>query len=197
MNKVTLVEGQKFVEWVQSFPVPENLHQVRNHFIRILSNLYNRQNESLPREVPDHPCTVVPYKGKNIEIDNLLLPLIQSLWNRGIETLFCCQGDPMQLEGDGNIVFADARSAQLFIDEIQKDGSFTICHEHWSMSEEFLKQNGLVSFDSIAAYRKRVLIINLAYGNLERGMCSLDVRFHNEQIEKLAQIFAVEKEQQQ
>src|ERR1022692_3990686 len=41
-----------------------------------------------------HPFVLLPYKGKEVEIDVDLAPLIQKLWALGIDTFDCCQGDP-------------------------------------------------------------------------------------------------------
>lgn len=190
MNGITTIECEAFIEWLKTCPVPGNLERVSKHIIQTIANECHHRNGLFRDDTPNHACTTLLYKGKNVKIDDALVPLMRALWNRGIETLFCCQGDPMHLQGDGNIVFADARSAQMFIDEIQRDGALTISHEHWSISNDFLTRNNLTTLEAINAYRRRLLVVTLAYGNLEGGRCSLDVRFHTEQIEHLTRLFS-------
>ena len=51
----------------------------------------------LPRKIREpHPHVEMldPATKQLVEIDVLMAPLIQILWNFGIETRFCCQGNP-------------------------------------------------------------------------------------------------------
>jgi hypothetical protein len=42
---------------------------------------------------PKHQTENVFYKGKNIDVDNLLIPLIKKIWSFEINTVASCQGD--------------------------------------------------------------------------------------------------------
>ncbi len=40
-----------------------------------------------------HPYIMVEYDGESIAIDKLIYPLVTLIWNKGIRTTACCQGD--------------------------------------------------------------------------------------------------------
>ena len=46
----------------------------------------------------NHPYTTVVHKSRSVNIDNDILPLIQKIWNLGVDTCFSCQGTPNSIE---------------------------------------------------------------------------------------------------
>jgi hypothetical protein len=69
--------------------------------------------------LPDHPQIEVD----GIEVDQLMAPLLQALWDLGLETQFSCQGDPEHYTAHepllnfnrAQIVFADFEQACKFV----------------------------------------------------------------------------------
>lgn len=43
----------------------------------------------------DHPIVLLDYKGARVQIDKSVARLVQMMWDHGIDTTACCQGDPM------------------------------------------------------------------------------------------------------
>lgn len=45
----------------------------------------------------NHPTVELPYKGGTVDIDVLIAPLIQQMWNQNIDTMYCCQGNSQKV----------------------------------------------------------------------------------------------------
>lgn len=84
-----------------------------------------------PKTFQDHPYVRMRIPGKRTyaHIDQMMEPIIQQCWGRGIHTMFCCQGDvgplctpennPMDNElaviATGYVKFKSERDAQEFM----------------------------------------------------------------------------------
>lgn len=62
---------------------------------RDLTFYKNHKSEPKPEYVPhEHVELMDPFSNELVEIDERIALLIQSLWYRGVQTIFCCEGSP-------------------------------------------------------------------------------------------------------
>jgi hypothetical protein len=65
-------------------------------------------------EVSNHPTVTLQWRGMAVEIDEGMVPLIEQLWARGIDTGQCCQG-PSGEQGFASVTFLSAEDAAAFL----------------------------------------------------------------------------------
>lgn len=71
-----------------------------------------------------HRAVKMEYQGELVEIDRGMAPLIKAIWNLGIVTEFCCQGEP-GAESKltmASIMFHTFKDAERFLGIVCTDG---------------------------------------------------------------------------
>jgi hypothetical protein len=84
---------------------------------------------------PNHPTKKVRHpSGENIEIDELLAPLVKLVWARGLTTYSCCQEEK---PGLACIQFAGSGDVEQFLFVAQQDSHVQV--ETWDEGEETIR----------------------------------------------------------
>jgi hypothetical protein len=68
-------------------------------------------------EVSNHPTVTLQRHGEPVEIDEGMVPLIEQLWARGIDTGGCCEG-PTGEQGGAWLSILDIGDAVLLLDAL-------------------------------------------------------------------------------
>lgn len=72
--------------------------------------------------VKNHECPKLNCRGKLIEIDDALIPIIKNLWSNGIETKSCCSGHPTDWDSKGEcFIEVDLKQSGVTMHEAVKD----------------------------------------------------------------------------
>lgn len=96
-----------------------------------------------------HPTTTMrePIGNEDVEIDELMVPIIEQLWADGIHTHACCQGDPGETGHKmGYIAFDDVFHLGRFQQKFWGCSDRTLQrveHWHWCLgTQEFVDREG-------------------------------------------------------
>jgi hypothetical protein len=79
----------------------------------------------------DHPYVELEYEGKIVQIDEMIAPLMEKLWARGIRTCYSCQ-DAWDHPGYISIIFDDQREVEKLLHPLLNGRTklYTYCRKY-------------------------------------------------------------------